>query len=98
MQRLNVSMGERQNIGATQLAMMKTTTVRATICFDRDVLETLRRKAADTQHSISAIVSDVVREMFREDEEDLATIAERANEPSLSYEDFLKQLKADGTL
>ena len=33
-----------------------------------------------------------------EDKEDLAAIEERKHEKSMSYEEFLAQLKADGTL
>ncbi len=42
--------------------------------------------------------SEMIDEAQREEEEDLAAFAERAAEPSLSYEDFLAQLKADGVL
>ncbi|MCQ6964039.1 hypothetical protein GPA27_24175 [Aromatoleum toluolicum] len=58
----------------------------------------LRLKAAATHRSISDIVADAVRESLREDEEDLSAVAQRVNEPSLAYEAFLAQLKADGTL
>lgn len=76
----------------------QTQTTRATIYLDKDIHKALRLKAADTHRSISEIVSDAVRESLREDEEDLAIIAERANDKRLSYEEFLAKLKADGTL
>ena len=47
---------------------------------------------------MSEIVNDAIRAALREDQEDLAAFAERAEEKTLSYEDFLAQLKADGTL
>jgi hypothetical protein len=37
-------------------------------------------------------------EQLLEDLEDMAAIAERRNEPAMSHEDFLEELKADGLL
>lgn len=73
-------------------------TARATIYFDRDLHKALRMKAADTRRSISEIVSEAVRESLREDEIDLAAIAERASEKTISYEELLAQLKAHGKI
>lgn len=39
-----------------------------------------------------------MREALREDQKDLAAFAERVGEPSVGYEEFLAQLKVDGTL
>ncbi len=47
---------------------------------------------------MSDIVNDALRAALREDEEDLAAFTERAGEKPVSYERFLAQLKADGTL
>lgn len=77
---------------------MQTTTSRATIYLDRDLHKALRLKAADTHRSISEIVSEAVRESLREDEQDLAIIAERANEKTISYEELLAMLKANGKI
>ena len=78
--------------------MSAASTTRATIYLDRDMHKALRLKAAETHRSISEIVSDAVREALREDEEDLAAIAERANEKTISYEELLALLKADGKI
>ena len=77
---------------------MQTTTTRATIYLDKDLHKALRLKAADTRRSISEIVAAAVRESLREDEEDLAIIAERANEKTISYEELLAMLKANGKI
>jgi plasmid stability protein len=71
---------------------------RATIYFDDDVHRALRMKAADSHRSISDIVSDAVRESLREDGEDLAAIAERRKEKTISYEELLATLKANGKI
>ncbi|HET6546287.1 MAG TPA: ribbon-helix-helix protein, CopG family [Rhodanobacteraceae bacterium] len=77
---------------------MSATSNRATVYLDKDLHKALRLKAADTHRSISEIVSDAVRESLREDEQDLAIIAERAREKTISYEDLLATLKANGKI
>jgi plasmid stability protein len=71
---------------------------RATIYFDDDLHRALRMKSADTHRSISEIVADAVRESLREDEQDLAVIAERRKEKTISYEELLATLKANGKI
>lgn len=73
-------------------------TVRSTLYLDPALHRALRLKAASAHRSMSDIVNDAIRAALREDEADLAAFAERAGEKTLSYEDFLAQLKADGTL
>lgn len=77
---------------------MQESTSRATIYLDKDLHQALRMKAAETHRSISEIVADAVRESLREDEQDLAAIAERANEKTISYEELLAVLKANGKI
>jgi plasmid stability protein len=74
------------------------TTTRATVYLDAGLHQALRIKAASTRRSISEIVSDAVRAALREDEEDLSAVSHRVAEPTMSYEELLAQLKADGTL
>ncbi len=74
------------------------TTKRATVYFEEPLHKALRLKAATAHRSMSEIVNDAIRAALREDEEDLAAFAQRAGEKTLSYEEFLAQLKADGTL
>jgi hypothetical protein len=73
-------------------------TVRTTLYLEPALHKALRLKAASAHRSMSEIVNDAVRGALREDEEDLAAFAKRASEKTLSYEEFLAQLKADGTL
>lgn len=77
---------------------MEANTVRTTVYLDPSLHRALRLKAANSGRSMSEIVNEALRAALREDEEDLAAIAERAGEPTLTYEEFLAQLKADGTL
>jgi len=77
---------------------MATETIRSTVYLEPALHQALRLKAATTRRTMSEMINDAVRAALREDEEDLAAFAERVGEPSLSYEDFLAQLKADGTI
>lgn len=77
---------------------MEPTQKRSTIYFDTSLHEALRLKAAVTHRSLSDLVNEAVRESLSEDQEDLAAIEDRVNEPTVSYESMLNALKADGKL
>jgi plasmid stability protein len=77
---------------------MSSDAVRSTVYLDPALHQALRIKAATAHRSMSAIVNDALRAALREDAEDLAAFAQRADEKTLSYEAFLAKLKADGTL
>ena len=77
---------------------MSTKDKRATIYFDSDLHKALRLKAAETEKSMSDVVNDAVRILLAEDAEDLQTIQERSTEPVVSFESFVKDLKARGKL
>jgi plasmid stability protein len=71
---------------------------RSTIYFDPDLHQALRVKAATTHRSVSEIVNDALRLALREDQEDLAAFEERVAEPTMTYEELLDDLKANGKL
>ncbi len=77
---------------------MSSDAIRSTLYLDPALHRALRLKAAIAHRSMSEIVNDAIRAALREDQEDLAAFADRTEEKTLSYEDFLAQLKADGTL
>lgn len=77
---------------------MSTDSVRATLYLDPALHQALRLKAATAHRTMSDIVNDALRAALREDEEDLAALADRVKEKPVSYEAFLAKLKADGTL
>jgi len=47
---------------------------------------------------MSDLVNDAVRMALREDQEDLAAFDERAGEPTISFEELLKDLRAHGKI
>jgi len=73
-------------------------TKRATVYFDAALHRALRLKAAETDHSVSELVNDAVKQYMAEDAEDLATFDSRASEPELPFEDVVKELRARGKL
>ena len=77
---------------------MKNVQKRATVYFDSHLHRALRIKAAETDQPISKLINDAVRLSLAEDAEDLAAFEERANEPSLPFEEVLKDLRKRGKL
>ncbi|HEX7383472.1 MAG TPA: ribbon-helix-helix protein, CopG family [Burkholderiaceae bacterium] len=77
---------------------MSVDTVRSTVYLDPALHEALRLKAAHSRRSMSDIVNQALRESLREDADDLAAVAARAGERTMSYEALLSKLKADGAL
>lgn len=71
---------------------------RATIYLDPDLHKVLKFKSLETSRSISDLVNDAIRHELAEDQEDLRAIKSRSKEKSISYEDMLKELKADGKI
>ena len=77
---------------------MSTLTKRATVYLDPVLHKALRLQSVETSRSVSALVNDAVRDELAEDARDLAAFDERANEPTMDFEDFVKGLKRDGTI
>lgn len=71
---------------------------RATVYFDANLHKALRVKAVQTDHSLSDLVNTAVRHSLAEDAGDLAAFDARAKEPTLAFEDVLKDLKRRGKL
>jgi len=77
---------------------MSTLTKRATVYLDPVLHKALRLQSVETSRSVSDLVNDAVRDELSEDARDLAAFDERANEPTMDFEDFVKGLKRDGTI
>ena len=77
---------------------MQTTTKRTTIYLDSKIHRLLKVKSLETERSVSALVNEALQHEFLEDKEDIADIRKRAKEPTISYEQLLKKLKADGKI
>ncbi len=77
---------------------MSTLTKRSTVYLDPTLHKALRLQSVETSRSVSDLINDAVRDELAEDVNDLAMFKVRKNEPSLDFEDFVKELKLDGTL
>ena len=71
---------------------------RSTVYFEPGIHQALRMKAATAHVSVSEVVNEAVRIALREDQDDLSVFEERASEPTLSYEELLKDLESHGKL
>jgi len=71
---------------------------RTTVYLESDLHKVLKVKAAETDQSVSALVSGAVRRSLLEDAEDLAVFKQRAKEPNLAFEVVLRDLKRRGRL
>jgi hypothetical protein len=71
---------------------------RATIYFDLSLHRVLRLKSAETSRSVSELVNEAVSTALQEDLADLEIFKKRANEPTISFESALKELKRNGKI
>jgi hypothetical protein len=71
---------------------------RATVYLDPALHRALRVKALETDQSLSDLVNAAVRAALAEDADDISTARVREKEPSLRFEDVLKDLKRRGKL
>ena len=72
--------------------------IKTTVYLEDDLHRALRLKSAETRESLSALVSEALRVLLAEDLEDLSDWNERRSERPVGYDEFLKQLEADGTV
>ena len=71
---------------------------RSTVYFEPSIHQALKIKAASSHVSVSEIIDEAVRLLIAEDQEDLQAFAERKNEPEISYEAFINDLKTHGKI
>ena len=71
---------------------------KTTICFEPQMLEYLRGKAAEESRSISDIIHEALSVLFDEDVEDIADFDARIGELNIGYAAFVQSLKADGII
>ena len=77
---------------------MTTLTTRATVYLDPELHKALRLKSIETSRSMSDLINDAIRGELAEDAADLSAFDARKKEATLSFEDFVKELKRHGKL
>lgn len=73
-------------------------TKRATVYLDPSIHKALKKRSRETERSISEVVNDAIRDALAEDTADLEAFEERENEPTLTYNEFVTELRRDGKL
>lgn len=69
---------------------------RATVYLEEEIHKALEIRAAQTSVSVSELVNDALKGALAEDLDDLEAFQERASEPSVDFETFLRELKLNG--
>ena len=77
---------------------MSTSTKRSTVYLDTDLHKALRLRAAETDTPISSLINKAIRAQLSEDEEDLSCFESRKKEKTISFENFVKDLKKRGKI
>ena len=77
---------------------MTNLTKRTTVYLEQELHRALRMKSAVTDRSVSELINEMVRERLGEDADDLNAFHDRADEPEISYEGLLQELKAHGKI
>lgn len=77
---------------------MTTLTKRATVYLEPSLHRALRLKSVETSRSVSELLNDAIREELAKDAEDLGVFDARKNEPTMAFEDFVKELKRHGKI
>ena len=71
---------------------------RITVYLHHHLHRALRLKSAETDRSVSELICEAVSHSLAEDAEDLTAFEERAGEPSLRFEDVVRELRRDGRI
>ncbi|MFZ1249773.1 MAG: hypothetical protein WAQ24_05675 [Candidatus Saccharimonadales bacterium] len=72
--------------------------MRTTITFNDKLYARLKRRAFDSNYSISQYVENAVIAQLLEDMEDLEVVESRKHEPTYSFDALVQELKAEGLL
>ncbi len=71
---------------------------RATVYLEPEIHRALRLKAVEAERSVSELVNDAVRRSLNEDADDLQAFRDRRKEPTVPFEQVLKDLRKRGKL
>jgi hypothetical protein len=72
--------------------------MRTTITLNDKLFRTLKMRAAESDESISQLIENAIKYQVLEDLEDIEDAAKRERESTHSFDDLVKQFKAEGLL
>ena len=73
---------------------------KATLYLDSEMYKTLKLRAVETGQTVSGLMNEAMQSQLGEDLDDITSIRSRLakKEKPLSYDDALRELKANGRL
>lgn len=77
---------------------LMTNLTRTTVYLKPHLHQALKIRAAQTSKSMSDLLNETLTYELAEDLEDIQDLEAERNEPTMSYEEFLTALKADGLI
>jgi Ribbon-helix-helix protein, copG family len=72
--------------------------MRTTITLNDKLFRTLKMRAAESDESISQLIENAVKYQLLEDLEDIEDATKREHESTHSFDELVKQFKAEGLL
>ena len=72
--------------------------MRTTITINDKLFRALKMRAAETDESVSQLVEEAVKYQVLEDFEDIEDAEKREHESTHSFDDLVRQFKAEGLL
>ncbi len=72
--------------------------MRTTITINDKLFRTLKTQAAQTDQTISALVSGAIQNQLLEDLHDIKVAERRKGESTISHDEFVAELKQEGLL
>lgn len=72
--------------------------MRTTITINDKLFKTLKIQAAQSDQTISSLVSQAIRDQLLEDLHDIKIADERKDEPTISHDKFVAELRQEGLL
>ncbi|HSX02650.1 MAG TPA: hypothetical protein VLI05_05055 [Candidatus Saccharimonadia bacterium] len=72
--------------------------MRTTITINDKLFHTLKLRAVEADESMSKFIEDAIKFQILEDFEDIEDAQARKAEPEYSFDDLVKQFKAEGLL
>ncbi|HSH31765.1 MAG TPA: hypothetical protein VK963_03835 [Candidatus Saccharimonadales bacterium] len=72
--------------------------MRTTISINDKIYQALKLRAVQSNETISALVEDAIKYQLLEDLEDIEDAKRREQEPTESFDELVKQFRAEGLL
>lgn len=80
------------------ICLRKGVKMRTTITINDKLFRSLKMRAVESDKSVSALVEDAVKYQVLEDFEDIEDAQKRDSEKEYSFDDLVKEYKAEGLL